>query len=150
MRGDILLFLGLVAGVGGGVIVAVILLTGGGGGDGTCSRALPPLGESEITQLGFQAEDVGLTRVIQAASVGNLASAESAFFGPVHNFTHNVDPDLRAVDEGLAVELCEAVIRIEDELIPPIDISRGALEATTIRNLLRDAAEALDFVRPGE
>ncbi len=150
MRGDIALFIGLVAVIGGGIIVAVIILSGGGGGSSTCDSPLPPLGESEVSQLGFQAEEVGLTRVVQAATVGNLEAAESAFFGDVHNFTHNVDPPLRELDEQLAKQICEAVVVIEEELIPPVDIGGVGREATTIRELLRDAAEALGFAPPGE
>ncbi len=151
MRGDIALFLGLVAVIGGGIILAVVFVFGdGGGGGGTCDSPLPPLGESEVSQLGFQTEEVGLTRVVQAATVGNLQAAEAAFFGNVHNFTHNVDPPLHAVDEGLAKELCEAVIDIEDALVPPVDIGSVAADATRIGEPLRDAAEALGFARPGE
>ena len=150
MRGDVALFLGLVAVVGGGIVVAVIILSGGGGGSGTCDSPLFPLGESEVSQLGFQTEEVGLTRVVQAATVGNLQAAEAAFFGDVHNFTHNVDPPIREVNEELAKELCEAVIDIEDALVPPVDIGSVAAGATRIRELLRDAAEALGFARPGE
>ncbi len=151
MRGDIALFLGLVAVVGGGIILAVVFVFGdGGGGGGTCDSPLPPLGQSEVSQLGFQAEEVGLTRVVQAATVGNLQAAESAFFGDVHNFTHNVDPPIRAVDEQLAKQICEAVIDIEDGLVPPVDIGSVTADATRIRELLRDAAEALGFARPGE
>ncbi|MEE9285690.1 MAG: hypothetical protein V3V35_08200, partial [Dehalococcoidia bacterium] len=68
MRGDIALFMGLVAVIGGGIIVAVVLMTGGGGGGNPCDDSLVPLGESDISQLGFQTEDVGLTRMIQSAS----------------------------------------------------------------------------------
>ncbi len=149
MRGDIALFLGLVGVIGGAVIVAVIFVFGGGSGNSTCDRALPALGESEISQLGFQTEEVGLTRMIQAATVGNLEEAESAFFGDIHNFTHNVDAPLRAVDEPLATELCEAVIQIEEELAFDRRVDRVAIEATRIRDHLRDAAEALGYARPG-
>ncbi len=152
MRGDIVLFLGLVTVIGGGIIVAAVLFFGGGGGGGSaCDDPLPPLGDSDISQLGFQTEDVGLTRVIQAASVGNLESATEVWYdndSEVHNFTHNVDAPLREADEELAKGLCEAVIRFEDELISE-RLSRIATEATRLRELLRDAAEALGFARPG-
>ncbi len=152
MRGDIVLFLGLVTVVGGGVIVAVVLLFGGqGGGAGSpCDESLVALGESEISQMGFQAEDAGLARVAQAAAAGDLQSAEAAFFGDVHNFTHNVDPPLREVDEALAKELCERVVEIEEELAFDRRISVIAGQATRIRELVQDAAEALGFARPGD
>ena len=152
MRGDIALFLGLVTVIGGGIIVAAVLFFGGGGGGGSaCDDPLPPLGDSEISQLGFQTEDVGLTRMNEAASVGNLELATEVWHAndsELHNFTHNVDQLLPEVDEELAKELCEAVIRFEDELTTgrpgPV-----AAQATRVRDLLRDAAEALGFARPG-
>jgi hypothetical protein len=150
MRGDIALFLGLVTVIGGAIIAAFILLAGDGGGGGSaCDDSLVPLGESDISQLGFQTEDVGLTRMIQAAKAGDLDAASAAFFGDVHNFTHNVDPPLREVDEELAKELCEAVIAIEEDLAFSPNVGSIAAQATRIRELMRDAAEALGYARPG-
>ncbi|OGO45752.1 MAG: hypothetical protein A2W34_07385 [Chloroflexi bacterium RBG_16_64_32] len=151
MRGDIALFLGLVAVIGGGIVVAVIFLLGGnGGGNNACDNALPPLGRSDISQAGFQAEDAGLAKVIQAASAGNLPAAEDAFFGDVHGFTHNVDPPLRPIDEEMARDLCESVIHIEEELAIDRRVDVIASDAARIRALLRDAAEALGYARPGD
>jgi hypothetical protein len=150
MRGDIVLFLGLVTVVGGGIVVGVVLFFGGGGGAGSpCDNSLASLGQSEISQMGFQTEDVGLTRMIQAAQAGDLDGVQSAFFGDVHNFTHNVDAPLREADEELAKELCEEIIKIEDEFVIDRRLSVIAGQATRIRELLRDAAEALGFARPG-
>lgn len=150
MRGDIALFLGLVGVVGGAIIVAVILLVDGGSSS-ACDDPLAPLGtgQVEVSQTGFNEEDEGLTRVIQAADVGNLAAVEANFFGDVHNYTHNVDPAIREEDEELAKELCESVIRLEEELAFDQRTSVIASEATRIRELLRDGAELLGFDRPG-
>ena len=136
--------------IGGGIVVAVILFLGGnGGGNNACDNALPPLGRSDISQAGFQAEDAGLAKVIQAASTGDLTAVEAAFFGDVHNFTHNADPPLRAVDEQMAKDLCNSVIHIEEELAIDRRIDVIATDAARIQALLRDAAEALGYVRPG-
>ena len=152
MRGDIVLFLGLVTVIGGGIVAAVVFLLGGGGGGGSaCDDPLPPLADSDISQLGFQTQDVGLTRMAEATSVGNLDSATEVWYdndSELHNFTHDVDAPLREADEELAKELCEAVIRFEDELISE-RVGRVATEAIRVRDLLRDAAEALGFARPG-
>ena len=151
MRGDIVLFLGLVTVIGGGIIVTVVLFLGGGGGGAgsPCDDPLLPLGESEISQMGFQAQDAGLARVAQAAAAGDLEAAESAFFGDVHSFTHDVDAPLREADEELAIELCEMIVEIEEELVIGRSISVIAGQATRIRELIQDAAEALGYARPG-
>jgi len=156
MRGDILLFLGLVAVIGGGVIAGAMFVWGGGGGGGSspCDQPVLPRGESEISQMGFQAEDAGLTRVIDAASMGNLEEAEEAFSyaanGAVRDFTYDLDQPLREVDEELAKDLCEAVNRIEEELTVKERVDRVAIEARRIRELVRKAAEVLGYARPGE
>ena len=151
MRGDIVLFLGLVTVIGGGIIVAAVPFFGGGGGEAgnPCDDPLVALGESDISQMGFQAEDAGLARVAQAATAGDLEAAESAFFGDVHNFTHNVDAPLREVNEELAIEICEEITKIEEELALDQRISVIAGQATRIRELIQDAAEALGYARPG-
>ena len=154
MRGDIALFLGLVVVIGGGVVVAVVFLFGGGGGGrSVCENPLPSLGESDISQLGFQTEDVGMAGVIQAGSAGDIAAANETFYAnnrEVHDFTHNIDAGLRLVDEVLAEDLCKAVIRLEEEFQLDRRPEVIVAEATLIRDLLRDAAEALGFARPGE
>ncbi len=154
MRGDIVLFLGLVTVIGGSIIAAVVFLLGGGGSGGSaCDGPLPPLADSDISQLGFQKEDIGLTMMAEATSVGNLDSATEFWYdndSEVHNFTHDVDAPLRDADEELAKELCEAVISIEEELALDRRPSVVARQATRIRDILRDAAEALGFARSGE
>jgi hypothetical protein len=150
LRGDIVLFLALVAVVGGAIVVAVVLILGDGGGSSPCDNALPPLGESEISQETFQEEDVALTRIIAAAEAGNLTAVDQEFFGDVHNFTHNVDPPFRDVDEDGAKDLCEAVIRLEEELAFDRRPATIAVEAALVRDRIRDAAKALGYARPGQ
>ena len=153
MRGDIALFLGLVIVIGGGIVVAVVFALGGDGSEvsdtGACDNPLAPLGESDISHTGFQVQDEGLARAAQAASVGNLEAAESAFFGDVHNFTHNIDQPLREVDQELAKELCEKTIEMEEELAIGRRVSIIAGLAARLRELMRDAAETLGYARPG-
>ncbi len=156
MRGDIALFMGLVAIIGGGIVAAFVFIFGGSGGDGggniLCDEPLDPQGQSDISQIGFQAEDDGLTSVIQAASAENLEAVTEVWHADdseLHDFTHNVDQLLLEADEELAEELCEAVNGLEDELSINRRPDRVALQATRIRELLRDAAEALGYPRPG-
>ncbi len=87
--------------------------------------------------------------MIEAATAGDLEAAEEAFFGALQDLTRNVDQPVREVDEELAKELCEAVNGLEEELSINRRPDRVALQATRIRELLRDAAEALGYPRPG-
>ena len=141
------LFLGVVALlVGGGIFVAA---SGGlGGGGGACDKPLVPLDTSDISAKGFAQEDAGLARVIDLANQGAIDDVESAFYGPVHNFTHNADPPIREKDPELAKQLCEAVLKIEDHLAfgaTPLEI---AVDARGIRDLLRQGAQALGYQSP--
>ena len=77
------------------------------------------------------------------------AGAEAAFFGPVHNFTHNVDPPLREVDEPLAKRLCGQVIDVENGLTERAPNDELIVILGQIREIIRDAAEALGYPRPG-
>jgi hypothetical protein len=143
-------------GAGLGVIalffIAVFFLVsgvlGGGGGGSQCDDPLAPLGSSEISAEAFQEEDAALGRVIGFLQSGDRVAAEAAFYGPVHNFTHNADPPLREQDEELAKELCEAVLVLEESFITGTtpDV---ATDTQRVRDLLRDAAVALGYPRPG-
>ncbi len=121
----------------------------GGGTGGTCNEPLAPLDGSDISAEAFFDEDDALTRVISMLNLGDRPGAEATFFGPVHAFTHNVDPPLRERDEDAAKELCEAVVEMEAGFstnAPPATI---AAQIDLVRTLLRDAAETLGHARPG-
>lgn len=117
---------------------------------GQCDQPLPPIGESAaVSAEAFQQEDAALGRVISLLERGDVAAAESAFYGPTHNFMHNVDPVVRQRDEDLAKQLCRAVIELEDDLArraPPFEVT---VKMQRVRDLLRDSAEALGYPRPG-
>jgi len=121
----------------------------GGGTASACNEALSPLDGETITAQAFLDEEDALTRVISMLMLSDRQGAEAAFFGPVHAFTHNVDPPLRERDEDAAKELCEAVTEMETGFstnAPPATI---AAQIDLVRTLLRDAAETLGYPRPG-
>ncbi len=131
-----------------GAFVVVGEISGGGTG-ATCNEPLAPLDGSDISAEAFFDEEDALTRVISMLNLGDRPGAEATFFGPVHAFTHNVDPPLRERDEDAAKELCEAVIEMENGFstnAPPATI---AAQIDLVRTLLRDAAETLGYPRPG-
>lgn len=130
----------------GGFFLVTEVLSGGGGG--TCDQELPPLGVSEITEDAFQEEVNALSRVINFLNAGDRAGAEAAFYGPVHNFTHNIDPVVRAQDEDLAKELCRVVLDVEEALVESESSASVALMITELRDLIQDAAVAIGYQRP--
>ena len=142
-----------VVGLGAVVVLAVggfFIITETGGGDGgTCDEELKPLGVSEISQSAFDEGDASLTRLIALLNAGGRADAESDFFaGGMHNFTHNIDPAVRQQDPALAKELCEVVIVVEDAFAREPS-SQIAQDIAQMQDLIRDAAEALGYDRPG-
>lgn len=132
--------------------VAAFFVVGRISGDdagGVCDKPLAPLDGAEISAQAFDAEEEALTLVISMLNLGDRPGAEAAFFGPVHGFTHNVDPPLRERDEDAAKELCKAVTEMETGFstnAPPATI---AAQINLVRSLLRDAAEKLGYPRPG-
>lgn len=126
----------------------------GGGGGGGCGEPLPPLpGDTSVTAEGFQEEDRKLGETIGYLQAGDIDNTFATFYGDVHAFTHNIDPDVRAVDEQMAKELCELVIQVEEDYDPPPPEERSLAAMTSstreLREYLRDVAVALGFPRPG-
>lgn len=132
--------------VGGFFVISDVL--GGGGGGGTCDQELPPLGVSDISQSAFDEEYEALNRVISLLNAGDRAGAESAFFGPTHNFTHNVDPPVRQQDAELAKRICESVLDVEEALATRESSATIALQLTELRDLIAEAAAVLGYERP--
>jgi hypothetical protein len=142
---------------GAGLGLIVVLFIGGyfavtqvgGSGGGSSCDDVKPLGSSVINAESFVEEDAGLGRVLDLLSAGDRVGAEAAFYGPVHNFTHNVDPDLRQTDERSARDLCEQVINVETALTERAANANIVAILQNIREMLRDAAETLGYPRPG-
>ena len=137
---------GLVVIIGGGFFLFV---GAGGSGGSTCDNELSRLpGPAAVTEKGFQEQDVVLGGVIGYLNQADLDNAFSSFYGEVHAFTHNIDPDVRAGDEEKAKGVCEAVLELEG-LLESDSPSAMAAAAANLREELRDAAEVLGFPRPG-
>lgn len=119
-----------------------------GGSAAACDKALAPLGTSDVSAGAFANEEIALTRVVDALNRGDRAGAEAQFYGPIHGFTHNVDPPVRERDEALAKRLCEAVIKVEDGLTARADDLRLAGDIAAVRDILREVAVALGYPDP--
>jgi hypothetical protein len=137
---------------GGGIVVmigAFFALSGAIGGSSTCAHPLAPLGdESPLSSQAFQDEDTALALVAERAAANDRAGAESAFYGSVHNFTHNVDEPLRARDAALGKDLCHAVLDLEEALTSEISPINLSTRVGRVREILRDASVALGYDRP--
>ena len=123
-------------------------ISGGGTGD-ICDEPLAALDGGDLSAAAFVDEEAALTRVIDTLTLGDRPGAEATFFGPVHAFTHNVDPPLREIDKDAAKELCEAVIEMENGFSTFAPTATIAAQIDLVRSLLRDAAETLGYPRPG-
>lgn len=137
------LWLGLIA---VGIVVTVVLIVRGqmeSSSRDPCDQSLPSLGESVLSIAQFQNVEGSMALVAQAAEQGDVPAAERLFFGPVHTFTHYIDPPLRQEDPDLAKEFCRSVIEIETEF----DLTRRpenlAQQAEEIRRLLQEARNVL-------
>jgi len=132
------------------VVGGFLLISGGlpgGGGGSTCDEPLKPLNTSDISAQGFADEDAALGRVADFLNNGDLSAAEAAFYGTVHNFTHNADPPIREKDEALAKDLCKAVIDLEESLPGGVSTLQLSIKTQRVRDLLADGAVALGYPR---
>jgi len=124
-----------------------------GGGNSICGEPLTPLQGVETipnTAEGFQEADTGFGRLIGFLQQGDLSAANTLFYGRAHNFMHTAEPEIRAKDESLGKNLCEAVIKFENDFDTSgrSDPQVLAQEVTSIREFLRTGAEVLGFPRP--
>jgi hypothetical protein len=144
---------GVVLGLVFVVFLGIVFLGGRitGAGAATCDRPLGPMsGGTNITAAGFADEDAALGHVIDFFYAGDRTSADAAFYGPVHSFTHNADPVVRTGNPDTAKALCSAVIKLENNLASPGTSNvELAQDTTAVRDALRDAAVALGNPRPG-
>ncbi len=141
------------AAFGAGVLILIggfFVLSGAIGGSSTCAHPLAPLGDqTPLSSQAFQDEDAALALVVDRAGSGDRAGAESAFYGEVHNFTHNVDKPLRDKDAELGKDLCHAVLDLEESLTSEISSISLSTRVQRVREILSDASVALSFERPG-
>jgi len=121
------------------------------GSSDPCDKALTALGTSTVDGPAFQSEDTSLGHMVDLLNQGDLNAANTIFYGPVHNFTHNVDPPIRAKDAATAKSLCKAVTKLEVDLTVAqshATTDQLATETADIRNRLRDGAVVLGYPRP--
>lgn len=137
------------------VIFLGVFFLGGqitGAGAATCDKPLAPMpGGNDVSAAAFASEDAALGRVIDYLYTGDRESADVEFLGPVHSFTHNVDPAVRAADPDVARKLCNAVIQLENGLAGSSTATPELAQSTiAVREALRDSAVALGYPRPAE
>ncbi|MCH7484469.1 MAG: hypothetical protein IIA90_04895 [Chloroflexi bacterium] len=121
----------------------------GGGGD-TCDRDLRPRESGSVSAQAFADQDAALKEVVDMIVAGDRARAESALFGPVHDFTYVAQSHLDELDPIAAENLCEWIIRVEDGIAAGASDFSVAVEIDHLRGLLRDAGVALGYPRPGQ
>ena len=131
------------------MIGGFVVLSGSIGSSSTCAHPLAPLGDrSPLSSQAFQDEDTALALVIERAGANDRTGAESAFYGDVHGFTHNVDKPLRDKDATLSKNLCLAVLDLEEALTSEISPISLSTRVGRVREILRDASVALGYERP--
>ena len=132
------------------VLTYLLILRGGQSATG-CSATLPPLAASTTSAEDFRLADIALQKMATAASAGDLDGADKAFFqpmgnfGPVHDFSHAVDPVIRQKDVALGKRLCEKVLEIEKEFALDRRPAMIADLAQQIRQIIAAGARELGY-----
>lgn len=84
--------------------------------------------------------------IADAAEAEKTGYAQTLFFTlDAHNLTHDIDRPLRAVDTGLARDICLSVVVLENQMAGTLDPEVMAREAASLAALLHQAQEVLSL-----
>jgi hypothetical protein len=90
--------------------------------------SIPPLSDMPVTEARIDAAADNLQGLADAAESGDLALAQTLFFGETHNLTHDIDPPLRETDDQLATAFCDNILTLENEL--PAGMNIGVIQTS--------------------
>jgi hypothetical protein len=110
---------------------------------GPCASPLAAATSEPLTEARIRAAIAQFELLAEAAPESDLEGAAQLFFGAAHNITHDIDPPLRAENPELAIELCNAVLTIEQALASAYDGDAVARQATASARLLEEAGKEL-------
>ncbi len=138
-----------------GLAVAAVVLFGGGflllrsvvGGSGgaTCDKKQFALGNSDLSERGFEMENAAVTEIENLISAGQISGAESDFYQNAHVFTHDVDAMIRERDEQTARDLCNSVLTIEADFTDSQPASVLLSDSARVRASLIQGARVLGY-----
>ncbi|MEO8456853.1 MAG: hypothetical protein ABI559_03470 [Chloroflexota bacterium] len=111
-----------------------------------CSQPLPAVTTDKLSQQRFQSAISQLQQASQLAAAADQNGAQAAFVGDPHNLTHDVDGPLRAVNNDLAINLCQSIVAIELHLGDKYDAQVMQTEAAKSADLLQQAGRALGIL----
>ena len=113
------------------------------GVSGACALPIGAIGVQPLTSERLAAAVAAFRETAEAARTGNVTGASVAFSGDAHNITHDIDGPLRSADPGLAVDICESVVKIERQFSTSADAVVIADEAETSAGFLEEAGRVL-------
>ena len=109
-----------------------------------CDDPVAPLTGGEVTDARILLGSEGMLQIADAAADGRVDGAQTLFFSlNAHSLTHDIDAPLRAVDEGLARDLCRRVIVLENQMAGTLDVAVIEREARAIADMLAQARAVL-------
>jgi hypothetical protein len=129
-----------------GLFIASALSDGSGDAfdPSVCDQSIPTLTGEPVTPERLTGGILGLRAMADAARDGDVEQARVIMYSDAHNITHDVDPEIRPVDPGLARDLCVSILALEDEMKEgDPDLGTIISEAERSAVLLMDASEAL-------
>lgn len=122
----------------------------GNNGDGgavsaaACDTPLAPLTGEAATDARILIASEGMTAIADAAASGDVPGAQGLFYSSdAHNLSHDIDAPLRAADPGLARDLCQRVVVLENQMAGILDAEVIEREARAIAGMLAEARTLL-------
>jgi hypothetical protein len=115
----------------------------------SCESSIPPLTGNPITDDRLLAAIDGWEQVADAADSGDVARVQTLYVTTdAHNVTHDIDRPLREADPDLAMDLCLAVVVIENQMATDLDAEVIAREATRVAGFLQEARAIPELAAP--
>jgi hypothetical protein len=113
----------------------------------TCDLPVGAVTTQPLTETRLTGAIAQLRQASTLAAAGDGDGAQAAFSGDAHNLTHDIDGPLRTGDHDLAVNLCKAVVDIEQHLGANYDASVMQDQASTAADMIEQGGRELGILQ---
>jgi hypothetical protein len=140
----------LIAGVFAALVFTGSALSGGGQSEAEiaalCERPLAPLTGNAVTEPRLATAISSMNDIAAAARNGDTSRVQTLWFTTdAHNVSHDIDAPIRLEQPSLASDLCESVIKLENEMAGDQRSDVIERQATNLAAYMEEARDVLSF-----
>lgn len=143
----------LIAGLFAGLLFTGSALSGGNQSDADiaaiCERPLAPLTGNAVTEPRLVLAIDSMKSIEAAARNANTSQVQTLWYTTdAHNVSHDLDATIRLEHPSLASDLCESVIRLENEMAGDVRAEVIQTQAGKLAVFMEEARGLLSFATP--